>query len=87
MGSATPLERELNYFQAQKERLLEHHEGAFVLISGEELVGAFTTQAEAYEAGLKQLGNIPFLIHRVTRAEEEIQFPALVVGIIRGAHA
>lgn len=86
MVTGTPLRRELKYFESEKEELLKHHEGAFVLISGEELLGAFTTEREAYEEGLRRVGNKPFLIRRVTRDEDQTQLPALVVGVIHGAN-
>ncbi len=77
------LERELAYFSAHKDELLENHEGQFVLVKDETLVGAFTTEKEAYEAGLERLGNQPFLIKRVVREEDETaHFPALVLGVL-----
>jgi hypothetical protein len=83
-AAATPLERELRYFESHKDELLRHHEGTFVLISDEKLLGAFTSEEQAYRAGLQQLGNRPFLIRRVTQEEEFVQLPALAVGILHG---
>jgi len=80
--SAGPLTRELKHFDEQREELLRHHEGAFALITAGRLLGAYTTEAEAYEAGLRAIGNKPFLIKLVTREDPEIQIPALAVGAI-----
>ncbi len=76
------LETELQYFQAHREELLEHYEGSYVLIVGDDLLGAFTTEAEAYAAGLRKVGNRPFLIRRVTREDEIVRMPALTLGML-----
>jgi hypothetical protein len=81
------LERELAYYRAEKDRLLSNHEGAYVLIADNKLLGAYTTEAEAYQAGIRQLGNRPFLIRRVTKEDEVAQLPALNVGVIDGSHS
>jgi len=75
-------EKELEYYRENKDTLLQHNENQFVVIKDNKLRGAFTTEQEAYEAGLKELGNVPFLIKRVTKEEEIIRFPALAVGVV-----
>lgn len=80
------LEQELEFFNSHKQELLEHHRNQFALIKGNQLIGTFTTWEEAFDAGVKQLGNVPFLIKRVQEEEEVVQFPALVVGGI-SAHS
>ncbi len=78
-----PLEKELAYFAAHREELLAAHEGQFVLIHGDQLAGTYTTDREAYEAGLKLFGNEPFLIRSVQREEAEVaHYPALVLGVL-----
>ncbi len=76
------LEQELEYFEKQKEELLKHHEGHFALIKGEKLVGTFTTEQEAYEAGVGRFGTEPFLIKRVVKDEDVTHFPALCLGLL-----
>ena len=66
------LEKELKYFEDHKEELLKHYENQFVLIKDDQLIGAFTTEAEAYAAGVQRFGNQPFLIKRVTREQEVV---------------
>ena len=73
---------ELKYYKENKDKLLKHHENQFVVIKGDKLIGAFTTEEEAYEAGLRALGNVSFLIKRVTKEEEVVRFPALSIGVI-----
>ncbi len=76
------LQRELAYYNTIRPKLLEHHEGQFVLIKGTEFVGAFTKAEEAYEAGVKKFGNQPFLIKQVLREERIETLPSLTLGLI-----
>ena len=59
------LNTELKYYEAHKADLLKAYRGQVVLIRGETTVGVFSTEEEAYQAGIKQFGNLPFLITRV----------------------
>jgi len=76
------LDKELKFYRSQRDELLKHYENQFVLISGNELLGSFTTDLEAYEAGLKKVGNVPFLIKKVVRKESIEKAPALVLGLL-----
>lgn len=77
------LKRELRYFEKHKAELLKKYANQFVLIKGEQLIGAFTTEGEAYEAGIKRFGNAAFLIKQVTKGEDETAyFPALALGLL-----
>ena len=79
------LERELEYFSAHKTELLKTYEGLYVLIKQDEFIGAFSTEKQAYEAGLERFGNQPFLIKQVLRQEAETaHYPALVLGVLHG---
>jgi hypothetical protein len=80
------LQTELEFYNKQKAELLKHHKGQFALIKGAELVGTYTTWAEAFNDGIKQLGNVPFLIRQIQEKDETVQFPALAVGVIN-AHS
>ncbi len=80
------LEEELEFFEANKIDFLQHYKGQFALIKGKELIGTYTTWSEAFEDGIKKLGNVSFLIKQVLDKEETVQFPALVVGGI-SAHS
>jgi len=75
-------EKELEYYKANKEELLKHHENQFVVIKGEEFAGAYTSDIEAYKAGLQKFGNVPFLTKQVTKEEEIVRFPALTLGVL-----
>ena len=52
------------------------------IIFGKRFIGVFSSEPEAYEAGLRKVGNKPFLIRRVTKEPEQIHLPALNIGTI-----
>lgn len=79
------LQAEIEYFESQRAQLLQNHEGQFALVTDQRIVGTFTTEEEAYEAGLRQLGNKPFLIRQIRSQEPPMQAPALFVGLNLGS--
>ena len=82
MAKTDVLQTELNFYNKRKEELLRVYKGQFVLIKGEKFIGAYTTDAEAYKAGLEQFGNHPFLIKQVLEDDTTVSYPALTVGAI-----
>ena len=76
------LETELQFFKQHKDEWLRLYKDHFALIRGRELVGTFTSDEEAFKAGVKRFGNVSFLIKKIAEKEEIIQFPALAVGMI-----
>ena len=76
------LQNELDFFNKKKDELLRLYKGQFVLIKGDKFIGAFTTDAEAYKAGLEQFGNHPFLIKQALDDDTKVSYPALTVGAI-----
>ena len=81
--SNTPLQEELEFFGANRDKLLVEHQGKFALIKGSELIGTFDTEENAYEAGVARFGNNPFLIKQVLETEPSVRFPALSLGLLR----
>ena len=76
------LKQEYVYYQANKAKLLKEHSGRFVLVKGRGVIGFFGSGEEAYKVGLERFGNQPFLIKQITKEEEILQTPALVLGIL-----
>ncbi len=76
------LEKELKFYKSQYKELISHYENQFVLIAGDKLLGSFTTELEAYEAGLEKLGNQAFLIKQVVKGDDIERAPALVLGLL-----
>jgi len=64
-----PLQEEYETYKRLKPSLLETAKGRHVLIKGRELLGVFDDMASAYRSGLKRLGNVPMLIHKVVEVE------------------
>lgn len=81
------LQEELRFFEKNKLEYLKHYQGQFVLIKDKRLIGSYTTEEEAYKAGIEQFGNTPFLIKRVVKEEPINVIPALMVGLIRDANS
>jgi hypothetical protein len=75
-------ETELAYYSEHKDELLQHHENQFVIIRGNEFGGAYSSDLDAYKAGLAKWGNVSFLIKQVRKEEEVVRFPALTLGVL-----
>lgn len=62
------LEKELEVYQRERESLLAH-EGEYVLISGDEVLGTFGAYEDALRAGYQQCGDKPFLVKKIEGVE------------------
>ncbi len=76
------LTKELAYYNSHKSEYLKQYKNSFVVIKNQKFLGAFTTEAQAYEAGLKEFGNQPFLIKQVVEEEVIALHPALSAGVV-----
>lgn len=76
------LEQELEFFEKNKQEYRKHYMDQFVLIHGEEFLGSYTTDQQAYEAGIAKLGNVPFLIKQVQPEDSEVRIPAYSFGLL-----
>ena len=76
------LEKEQEYFKQHKQELLKRYQGQFLVIKDDRLIGAYHSEQEAYEDGLKALGNTFFLIKQAVAEEEVVRYPALNIGVI-----
>lgn len=80
-----PLETEARYYARIKPELLKDRKGKFALIKGEKLIGTFDTDLDAYNAGLKELGNEPFLIIQVLEVNPHPWIPIVQLGLINAS--
>ena len=85
MATEDTLNTEIEYYDTQKAALLVQHEGQYALVSGTHLLGTYTAEEEAYAAGLKLVGNKPFLIRQIRKDEPHLQAPVLFVGLNLGS--
>ena len=63
------LETEMKTYDKQRDRLLSAHEGKYVLIHGDQVVGAYESKMDAIMLGYQKFGNVPFLVKQVLRVE------------------
>jgi hypothetical protein len=76
------LEAEIQYFEKHKAELLANHEGKFVVICGEHLLGAYDTLENAYNAAIQAFGDQQFLVRKATSSEQNLTNLALMHGLI-----
>jgi hypothetical protein len=75
-SSNSPIAKEWNFYRREVGRLLaQGQEGKWVLITGEEVIGIWETQEQAYEVALQKYLMQPVLIHRVLFQEPILRGP------------
>lgn len=78
------LEKERKFYDRKRAELVSQHLGQFVVIKEEELVGVYNRIEEALAEGARRFGLQPFLVRQISEtSEEEINIPALALGILR----
>ena len=68
------LATELRTYGRELETLLGTHEGKYVVIRGEQVLGALDSQLDAIAWGYRELGNVPFLVKQVVKVETPLNF-------------
>jgi hypothetical protein len=76
------LETERKYLEAHRDELLKEYGGKILVISGEEVTGAFDTIEQALQAAVEKHGLKDVLIRRPSEAQIEFSAPALTLGIL-----
>jgi hypothetical protein len=75
MPSINPLTQEIATYEKLKPQLLaDGHEGKFVLIHKDKLLGIYLTMNEAIEKGYEQVGLDPFYAHQIYEVERVYYF-------------
>ena len=70
----SPIKAEWDFFRRERPRLLaEGHEGRWVLIKGEEIIGIFDSFREARSAGTRRYGLAPMLVQQILRSYKPIR--------------
>lgn len=82
MPAEKALQTEPQFYETNKQEYLKLYTGQVVLIKGEQFIGSFTTEKEAYGAGVEQFGNQPFFIKQVLENDAAVSYPALTVGAL-----
>lgn len=81
MSMAEMLATELTTYEQSLNSLVATHEGKFVLVHGDSVLGTFDSQFDAVTAGYRDLGNVPFLVKQVVRAETPLSFVSNLLGV------
>ena len=64
------LEKEFEYYRANKADFLAKYEGKFIVIKGHEVLGTFDEQLEAINETRKNHELGTFLVHQVTKDDD-----------------
>lgn len=76
------LETERKFIESNRDALLKEYGGKFLVISEEEVGGAFDTIEEAIQGAVIKYGLRSVLIRRPGEAQIELIAPALALGIL-----
>jgi len=79
--SIPELSQEIAHFEAHRKELLERSPGKFVLIKGDECIGTYDSDENAYEEGVRLFGNEPFLIQQILPEDPIQEMPAFYAGL------
>ncbi|MGD9852454.1 MAG: DUF5678 domain-containing protein [Nitrospirales bacterium] len=64
------LDKEFQYYKDNQEELVRRYENKFIVIKGEEVVGDYDTEIEAYESAKKNFPVGTFLIQHCLPGQE-----------------
>ncbi len=67
------LDREFKYFLEHQEKLAKKYHGRFIVIVGDEVIGDYATEAEAYLETTKELKPGTFLIQQCLPGQSAYQ--------------
>ena len=75
----------ISFYKKNKKDYLSKYKSQFVLIKNDNFLGNYTTENEAYNAGVEKFGTEPFLIKQVIEEDETDDVPSLTIGIIHAS--
>ena len=75
------LEKELQTYEANRQKLIGTSNRKFVLIKGSASAGVFDTHIDAIRQGYDKYGNVPFLVKQVLEVETPQNFTSHLLGI------
>ena len=85
MSIPTGAIEEFDFLDASRNELRRRHRGKYVVIQGRTLLGAFASEEEAYQEGVRHCGTSPFLIAYLADGGERAWVPVLVEVAARDA--
>ena len=66
------LDKEYEYFQKNKVELLEQYRDKFIVIKGDQVIGSYETEKDAYDQTMKDHEAGSFLIQQCVENEEKL---------------
>jgi hypothetical protein len=78
-SSVEAIAEEIATYRARLSEMVEGHDGEFVLIKGNEIVGFFPDESSAFREGRRRFGIVPMLVKRITATERVIYIPNVVL--------
>jgi len=75
------LAQELETYEKQRDQLIASAENEFVLIKGTEIVGTYSSRADAISEGYKRFGNTAFLTKRIVKIESPLNFVSNLLAV------
>ena len=73
------LEKELATYEAKLEELLAH-QGHYVLIHGNQVLGTYAAYEDALRVGYEKVGLKPFLVKQIEATDNVCQFSRDILG-------
>lgn len=75
------LQVEIAYFDKMLPEWTEKHAGLFALVRGEELIGTYSNNDDAYRAGLGRFNAQPFLVRQIPAKHIDQNFLNTVIRL------
>lgn len=66
------LEKEFEYYLKNKGKLVKEYEGKYIVIKGEEVVGVYDSELEAYQTSKDKYSLGTFLIQPCTKGDADV---------------
>ena len=66
------LDKEYEYFQKNKAELLKQYRDKFIVIKGDQVIGSYETEKDAYDQTMKDHEAGSFLIQQCVENEEKL---------------
>ena len=70
--TTVPLQREFEYYIEHQKEWAQQHEGRFVVVAGQELLGFYDDEVEALQETVKTHEAGTFIVHKVSFHEETL---------------
>ena len=75
------LAEELKTYAEKKEELVRQHNGKYVLIKGNGIVGIFDSKEDATIIGIQKFGNTPFLVRKIEEVEQGQNYTSYLIRV------